>query len=273
VDSNSPLQRRTASPTNTRLVPFPHVDSLNPQMVESSSSQERNSPGGYKPGPTAEDADIVRRRRQRLEELAELELKEKELELRAREREIEMRARELERDRAHLMTAHGDARGDALTSRSQRPSPGRYSYSTTHLIPPQPDSPFSNYHGQQSSRSQESSPVRPQPKGDHASYCGCDQCSVAKYKTRNTTPSPHDLRPPEKPISLRPEKAKGSWMRRLSMPVIVGNAFSLDSKKNTSVTSLKNLGGAVLEDGRLVRRSHELSGGVSNRSTTNLGRR
>jgi hypothetical protein len=261
VDDHSPPQRRAASPTSARPVPFPNVDSFSQGQMAESSFHERSRPVGYEPGSSTDDADIVRRRRRRLEELAELELKEKEFELKAREHEIELRARELERDRARLMTTtHGDvvSGDDPLTQRSV---PGRYSYSTTHLVPP-PDPQSPNYRGKPS-RSQDSSPKRLQSQtGEHAPYCGCDQCSVAKYKTRNT-PSPHDLRPPEKPINLRPEKTKGNWMRRLSMPVLVGNAFSLDSKKNTSVTSLKH---AVLEDGRLVRRSHESS-------MANLGRR
>ncbi|KAJ8588834.1 hypothetical protein M405DRAFT_862618 [Rhizopogon salebrosus TDB-379] len=51
------------------------------------------------------------------------------------------------------------------------------------------------------------------------------------------TPSSHNLRHPESPILLRPEKPKG-WVWRLSMPV-VGAALSLDTKKNASATSLK----------------------------------
>ena len=46
-------------------------------------------------------------RRQRLEELEELELREREHELRMKEREIEYRARELERERLQLLNARG----------------------------------------------------------------------------------------------------------------------------------------------------------------------
>ena len=142
----------------------------------------------------------------------------------------------------------------------------------------------------------------------HAAYCGCESCSVNKYKEK----------PPQtQPQAQRSEKSKGGgWIRRLSMPV--GNAFnldskkhqsnnsmssttssnyglgsgiaggpatsskglfSLDSKKNVSTTALMSSGsGGTLspqEDGRLRggavgRRSYEASG-VSNRSMTNLG--
>ncbi|PFH53012.1 hypothetical protein AMATHDRAFT_55922 [Amanita thiersii Skay4041] len=183
----------------------------------------------------------------------------------------------------------------------------------------------------------------------HAPYCGCDRCSASKYSDPpNPAPSPHALRPPEEPLNLRSEfpitkgagagtgagrtttttvptattteKPKGSWMRRLSMPVVMGldhsskkekhqnqresstssnsgryalgagvgntppvqrGLFSLDGKKNASVTNLKlsaaghsgNGAGIVREDGRLHgKRSYDAGGMVAaNRSMTNLG--
>ena len=234
--------------------------------------------------------ELARRRRQR-DELVEQELKQKEQAFLDRQREIEMRTRELERDRAQFFDSRNvdpckDAGDSGHISSTTRPSnisepqrrysqfdlptpaisQGRYSYSTTHLIPPSHSSsvqfPNSN------SKSQPPSPVEASKSSTaaHADFCGCATCSASKYKTRKN-PSPHDLRPPEPPISLRPEKPRG-WIRRLSMPV--GNAFSLDSKKSNS--SLK--GGLALstgEDGRM-RRSFE-QGGVSNQSISNIGRR
>ena len=75
----------------------------------------------------------------------------------------------------------------------------------------------------QDSRSHSSTNTR--PPNDHAPSCGCASCSVSQY-SQSYSPSSgqaYDLRPPDKPISLRPEKPKG-WIRRLSMDV--GNAFS-----------------------------------------------
>jgi hypothetical protein len=118
------------------------------------------------------------------------------------------------------------------------------------------------------SRSQPPSPANDGRSltADHAEFCGCDTCSASKYRIRNP-PSPHDMRPPEPPITLRPEKPKG-WIRRLSMPV--GNAFSLDSKKSNP--SLKTgMASPVDENGR-IRRSSEQRGN-SNLNMSNAGRR
>lgn len=69
----------------------------------------------------------------------------------------------------------------------------------------------------------------------HAPYCGCSTCSISKYKT-STPPaiSPSKLNEKSSNNSLKPpsEKPKSNWMRRLSMPVSVGNALNLDSKRN-----------------------------------------
>lgn len=105
------------------------------------------------------------------------------------------------------------------------------------------------------SRSQNSTPL---PAKDHAPFCGCQTCSASKYGIPNTSSSPHDFRPPEPPIMLRPEKSKG-WIRRLSMPSMNG-AFSLDAAKRNAA-SLANLAQAlpvpVGEEGRLRKRSFE----------------
>ncbi|EAU85615.2 hypothetical protein CC1G_06328 [Coprinopsis cinerea okayama7 len=68
----------------------------------------------------------------------------------------------------------------------------------------------------------------------HAPYCGCETCSIAKYRTPSTSTT--DSRPLSSGNLLRPpinsDKPKGGWMRRLSMPGGLSNAFSLDSKRN-----------------------------------------
>ncbi|KAJ6619808.1 hypothetical protein B0H10DRAFT_2025136 [Mycena sp. CBHHK59/15] len=260
---------------------------------------------------------------QRIDEAAELQFLEKEKALREKEREIGMRAKELELERAQLRNIRADGpagdmwdtgitspkpqlrpRERKISFRSQSPLPRpqsqienrsqgsnvgnnhAYSYSTTHLIPPSdpsrqsqsPSSPHSSTSSAEGSRNTD----------QHAPYCGCETCSIAHYKSpSNRSPSQNDTRPPEKPFALRPEKPKGGWIRRLSMPV-VGNAFSLDSKRNNnagkmysldankrnggvngSATALRN----VEDDGRMGiqggRRSYDASG-VSNRSMTNL---
>ena len=223
--------------------------------------------------------------------------------LRPRERQTSFKLQQ--RPRSQLDLPSNSRSSPPADTRPQ----SRYSHSTTHLAPPPSSSQSPSQPSSSHSHSNYSKPRPPSPlhahsqqqhegASEHAPFCGCDTCSVAKYKERKAAPSPHDLRPPAKPIALRPEKPKG-WMRRLSMPV--GNAFSLDSKKNTtglgstmsgkggmySLDGKKNLsstmlsarGGGVQEDGRLGgggaegrggRRSYEASG-ISNRSATNLG--
>ncbi|KAH9941344.1 hypothetical protein B0H21DRAFT_753240 [Amylocystis lapponica] len=226
---------------------------------------------------TAAPTDELAIRRQRIEELEELELREQEYELRIREREIEQKAREVERERLRLLSARGadgyasdSSRGTAnrtlqrppaTTSQSRYPL---YSYSTTHLVPPS-SAPSSS--GQPAS--QPSSPIyRPT---DHAPFCGCDTCSASKYKKQDVSPSPRDLRPPETPITLRPEKPKG-WIRRLSLPVM-GNAFSSDSKKSSAGIAggpgFRSSLVSLQEDGQ----QGDLGTGYKNRSSTNLPRR
>lgn len=142
----------------------------------------------------------------------------------------------------------------------------------------------------------------------HAACCGCEKCSVSKYRSSESVNSqqPSGRKQKNSPVS----KMGTGWIRRLSMPV--GNAFNLDSKKhqnNNSISSIGNYplgsglaggpsasrsGGifsldskknvsttalGVREDGELIRsaaahgrRSHEVSG-VGNRSMTNLGLR
>ncbi|KAJ7650154.1 hypothetical protein FB45DRAFT_887106 [Roridomyces roridus] len=314
----TPLSPRTraSSPPSPRAPMTPSLDRYPTRQVETGYS-----PGGFNsarpsisnpttPSRSFADDEAVRRRaqEQRIDETAELDFLEKEQALREKERAIEMQARQLEQERANLRNVRADGnqregwdggtaspkpqlrprerktsfRNSSPLPRPQsqldsRPPPNNpaHSYSTTHLIPPASSQPFP------------SSPRSSTSSAEHAPYCGCETCSVAHYKSpSNRSPSPHDLRPPEKPFALRTEKPKG-WIRRLSMPVAVGNAFSLDKKSSTpkmysldvnkrgangSAATLQNVG----EDGRMGmgRRSYDASG-VSNRSMTSLvgGRR
>lgn len=235
--------------------------------------------------------DIARRRR-RLEELEDLQLRERELELRKREREIETKARELERDRVRLDTMrtqsvyYTDSSNRTMSLQhlpSALPPQRTPPEATTSLAPP--DDSRSPPRGQLSSST--SSQHTPELSGqarptDHAPYCGCNACSVEKYRQRDPSPSPRDLRPPEPPIQLRPEKPKG-WIRRLSMPVVTFGASSSDSRTrklsnssmsngipNLNVSGSRTSLAIVEEDGRLTNAAWE----QKNRSAVNLvGRR
>ena len=222
-------------------------------------------------GPTPEDIAL---RRQRIAELEELELREQELELRRREREIELRAKALEEERARIYTYNArrpdsgygsDAtrsgmtdrlsmsqQSDAYSSSSARPRYAQHAYSSAALDPPRPLRPSSSQ-----ASSQPASPVYGSAT-DNPSYSA----------------APLHARPVPQPAQMRPEKPKG-WIRRLSMPVM-GNAFSLDSKKGISSAGIA--GGPGMrsslalpeEDGMLI---HDVTGGIRNRSATNLARR
>ena len=217
------------------------------------------------------DESEIRRRKQRIEELAELELKEKEFELRKRERELNQRTRDLERDRLHFLHSRPESGNTSDGPKGPRNSPFQHkrgSQSVTHINLPSTSSLGASPTLTRPSTSH--SPTRSPllPAKDHAPFCGCDSCSVSKYKAPDASPSARDLRPPEPPILLRPEKPKG-WIRRLSMPS-VNVAFSLDAKKDASAISLK--AGLPLpgENGRLRKRSYEQ--GISNRTVTGIGR-
>lgn len=278
-DGPSSPRQRIASPVNDRQPRTLEVLSPRPSPY----AQERSPDGGYIrfPSPSTEANMEELTRLRRLREEAEQEQRQKEQALTDREHQLQMRTIELEKNQAQYL---GSRDGNAYSHLTGTPKPfrpndlpepqrrysqldsptpaisrGRYSYSTTHLAPPSSSTSIP------SSQSQPSSPAErgSSSVSDHAEFCGCATCSTSKYSTRNT-PSPHDLRPPEPPINLRPEKPKG-WIRRLSMP----NGFSLDSKKSNSSLKSNNLAAPTGEDGR-IRRSFE-QGGISNRSVTNLG--
>ncbi|KAH9902481.1 hypothetical protein C8Q73DRAFT_749665 [Cubamyces lactineus] len=288
--STSVSRQATGSPTQERarvsVDNYSRMPEPSPISREPPSSSNATRRGSMPPTPTSEEIAL---RRQRIEELEELEIREREHELRMKEREIEHRARELERERQQLLTAR-TGRNDGYASDNsrgaiangqvptgQRPSadtlpgsryPSSYSQSTSNLVPP----PSSQSMGVRQPSSQPSSPgIQPH---DHAPYCGCESCSASKYKARDVAPR-RDSRPTEPPLNLRPEKPRGGWIRRLSMPV-VSNAFSLDSKKNVSNVGIaggpgyRNSLAFAEEDGRLYT---DLTGGIRNRSSTNLARR
>lgn len=111
-------------------------------------------------------------------------------------------------------------------------------------LPPQPNSPYdSRDRDRYPSNNGYSSNTNSTGNSDHAPYCGCETCSVNKYKSSGGT-SPiqqnrqQQLTQPQ-PQNQRPEKSSKlgvGWMRRLSMPV--GNAFSSsDSKRHQSNNS------------------------------------
>jgi hypothetical protein len=190
--------------------------------------------------------DEVARRRQRIDELEDLERREQEL--RAREREFEARQRDIEtlRSRALDDYATDTPRSNrVLLPYKTQESPEKklhrpmltsgYSYSTTSLLPPGASAP--------------ASPVVQRAIQDaHLPDCQCPACTIARYE--------------EKPLANRPrpqerEKSKGGWMRRLSMPV--GNAFSSEAKK------LGLMGGKGVNSAALG------SLGEANRSAVSLG--
>ena len=205
------------------------------------------------PGRIESPIDELARRRQRIEELEELERRERAFELRARERELEA----FQRERAE--TLRGRVDGDAGdSSRPNHTLPplrprsqvfqqshvpahsllsGR-SYSTTSLLPPGPSAPAT-------------SAVQRATNDLHLPGCQCPACTIASYAERPLTTR---LRPQER------EKSKGGWMRRLSMPV-VGNAFSSDTKKAGGISGK---GASPKVFGAL---------GEANRSAVSLGRR
>jgi len=293
---SSPRPGPSSLPPLRQLPVLPPTPRTPPR--QSNSYQER-MPHNPEPPTLTTGANSVKDeasqwRRQEMDELAELELKQKQTELWEQERVIEMRARELERDRLHSMNAREeDGLANTNTNEGSRRNPEphfqplrplrprsqmdlaqasanasynltplsplrpRFSQSSSYLIPPSPsrnspqpfnspDSGSAYLHSDSSSR--QSSQHR-EDKPPHAPSCGCETCSVAKYRTPSPAAPPLD-RPPTKPLSIRPvEKPRPGWIRRLSVPV--GNAFNLDSKK-----SIGNLGGL---------------GSVKNRSTSSFG--
>lgn len=238
--------RQTRSPTND----LPHR-SRDPGSISPLPQQAQQFPS-VTPGRTEFPTDDLAHRRQRIEEMEDLERREHALELRAREREFNvcqreraetLRSRALDgyasdtsRSNRPLFAAHRQQSQASLQSQPRTPTlSSNYSYSTTSLLPPGPSSP--------------GSPAMQRVKKDvHRPDCQCPACTVARYA--------------EKPLTTHPrpqgrEKSKGGWMRRLSMPV-VGNAFSSSESKKVAIVGGKGALGSL---------------GDANLSAVSLGRR
>lgn len=301
-----------------RKLSLPPPESPNQlQKIEPLRLVQDRSPGIYRQGlPTVPNQnDDARHRRQQIDHLIQLEVQEKERDLNERALEMDERARELEKERLKLMNMLEISRNDAqrdqfrnhlrprlpsLREQLQRP------LSQMELDSLQPGSTSSNSNNSRASRQTHSpscqktptsSPFHAQYEGEqslpyreehtskigHASYCGCETCSISKYKL---AASPMVAQETQK-SGIRPplQKAKGGWMRRLSMPV-VGSAFNLDSKRSASGSmgvGTGIAGGKGILDGKknssttalTSKPAHDngsiLGHGLGIRSMTNLG--
>ncbi|KAA1467438.1 hypothetical protein DENSPDRAFT_244525 [Dentipellis sp. KUC8613] len=215
---------------------------------------------------TPSQSDELARRRQRIEQLEELERREEALEIRARERDFEIRTRERERmDTLRTRPAADGYASDAVRyaapgqQQQQLQQPlslaSRHSHSTTSLptAPAPAPSPLSPSTNALLKARRFPPPDLLQSQG-HPISCTCPACTVARYSA-DPVPPPSQQRPVEK---------KG-WRRRLSMPVI---AFAGgDGKKEKAGPGMYGAGmgiaggkGAGLE--RL---------GEANHSVANLG--
>jgi hypothetical protein len=169
-------------------------------------------------------------RRKHVEELEELEIREQQRQLMIKERDIQKQAWELERERARLLTAtnvrtyanSNENLSDDVETHPfrQRQNYGkhtvastpRYSYSTSHLVPPD------SIQSQTSSRSQ-SRPV--------------SLASTPAQSTPRTLASYSAASPVESLVRSHGNNKPKGWIRRLSMPVI--SSFE-SSKKSTGVS-------------------------------------
>ena len=248
----------------------------------------------------------------------ELRVKEREIEMRVRELDRERARLTSERMEMYGSGNEGSVRPVQSPQQQQQqqqqeriefpvtPSPeyARQQYPSDRRLGPPPDSqhqtpvmrsrapsgsPRPRHHSLSQGWPQESASRQAESgaglKGDHqhrehAAFCGCEHCSVQKYKTPVPVSGPAPTAGTSSPTARpqQPVEKSKSWMRRLSMPVGMSAAFSLDSKKGPSGgAGLRNQG--VLEDGRRVgvgdasRRSYEANA-ASNWSLTSLaGRR
>lgn len=107
----------------------------------------------------------------------------------------------------------------------------------------------------------------------HAPYCGCQACSASKYGSSSSTSTrdqdpirsagANAIRPPNSP-----DKPKGGWMRRLSMPGGLSSAFSTDAKRSGTSYAL---GSGVSSPASPQQKKGILSfDGRKNSSATNL---
>lgn len=140
----------------------------------------------------------------------------------------------------------------SISQHVQRTSPSPQSASQTYARSPHVDYRTSGPPADMLPRPATQS-VQSKGQQQHPPYCGCERCTAKYREAPNPTPSSHALRPPDQPITLRPsssgsgegswvgngemggkrsvggEKPKVGWMRRLSMPIVMGHALNLDS--------------------------------------------
>ena len=309
---SSPRPGASSPPPPRQLPLIPSTSSTPPRQSNSYQERTLHNP---EPSPSTTGANLVKDdeasqwQRQKADELAGLELRQKQAELQEREREIEMRARELEMDRLRLVTAR-EENGLANTNTNEdsrrkpehqfqpiRPmlprsqlDPGQASVNASSNLAPL--SPLRPRFSQSSSPLTPPSPSRKSPQlptsPDLRSAYLHSNSSSHQSSQQHEDMLPHApscgcetcsaakyrTPSPTKPLSIRPvEKSKPGWIRRLSVPV--GNAFNLDSKKSTGnpggLGSGKN--GSTSSFGTTILhddRSYEAS---VNRSITNLGGR
>ncbi|KAG6842324.1 hypothetical protein C0991_010613 [Blastosporella zonata] len=117
-----PSTPRIRSPSASRQLPLPpsgspRRDSDRPEDSSASGTTIPHTPSS----PRQEES--VRRRQQRLNDLAELELKENELALRERERDLQRNTRELDRERARLTNARESLQYNDLPRGAASPGP------------------------------------------------------------------------------------------------------------------------------------------------------
>ena len=261
----------------------------------------QSPPSSYNTASSGSMDDEIARRRHRIRELEDLELREQEHELRLKEREIESRSRELERDKQRLLMARTYRRGNDSPTQAQQgfrgptidlgesslPSTGLNSRHPFPTSANQAQTPLTlapamtqRFASSQSASSQPSSPSVNNSPSAHPDTCGCEACSITKYNTRpsvHPTVSSATPRPPaDNPVTSSAPTRRG-WIRRLSMPV-VGNAFSSDSKKGISSANYASGGGGPFRNSLVMPdeagRLRALAADPKNRSVTNLiGRR
>ncbi|KAI0346312.1 hypothetical protein BDW22DRAFT_1405206 [Trametopsis cervina] len=297
AESQDP-RREPKSPTEERRLSMDtRAQGRSSPVAQRTVMSSPQTPSSYASAMSGPSDDDIARRRQRIRELEEMELREQEHELRLQQREIEHRSRELEKDRQRLINSrtyrtesppvnhsvHRLANPSATNlsdSSSSSPVPSRppFTSSSTQPAPPMGQ----RFPSQQSTSSQPSSPSLYHPN-DHPDTCGCEVCSVTKYNRPSVSPmaSSQNLRTPEGPNTTsntyRSEKPKG-WIRRLSMPVMANAFSSSDSKKgissanyiSNSPTGYRNSLVTPDEDGRL---RPPMGEPYKNRSSTNLARR
>ncbi|GJE85676.1 hypothetical protein PsYK624_017550 [Phanerochaete sordida] len=243
---------RSPVPESGRASHEMHQQSVSPSLSRNSFSPQRSYPTE---DPAGEE---IARRRQRIQELEELELREQEYTLRMREKEIRERARELEREQFELINARQNRLQVDLSNERARPSSAGRSDSMDGPMTPVQAHPYasSNTMSPPSSRYPQypSSSQPPSPMFGHP---------LEKTSTRDSARM--------QPSAPRPEKPKG-WIRRLSMPVMALG----DSKKGISSADVasnpfyRSSLGLPEEDGRL---RNDAAGASKNRSATNLARR